>query len=173
METDDMETNHAHITALVDEGLRLNVEIATRELRLKAIDAELKALALARPKEHVKLKDPDREGTRFLAHGTSVILPIVCTADAIRQSFGETDPALPGIRDLGGESFAEFYRRTVTWEAVHVKSNKFDGKAFRAAARQLLPDPERFIKACLRVDKHGEPVSQVRVNWDDLERHEP
>lgn len=167
-----METNHAHIAALVDEGVRLNVEIATRELRLKAIDAELKALALARPKEHVKLKDPDREGTRFLAQGTSVILPIVCTADAIRQSFGETDPVLPVIRDLGGESFAEFYRRTVTWEAVHVKSSKFDGKAFRAAARRLLPDPERFIKACLRVDKHGDPVSQVRVNWDDLERHE-
>lgn len=165
--------NATHIAALVDEGMQLHIEIATRERRLKEIDDALKDLAVGHPKEHVPLKDKEREGTRFLARGTHVVLPIVCTADSIRQTFLDRDPALPAIQDLAGDSFKFFYRRIVSYNAVHVKSNKFDGKAFRYEARKMLPDPERFIRGCLRVDKTGAPASTVRVSWDDLDRITP
>ena len=153
------------LTALVDEGLRLQAEITHREIRLKEIEKALRAHAEAHPQEHVPLKDEDREGTRCIVAGESGRANIIFTSDLIMQSIPGNSPLLVPISDAAGEHMPAFYRRTISYDAVHVRSNKFDGKAFRAQARELLPDPEAFIAACIRRDKTGVPVSQTRIEW--------
>jgi hypothetical protein len=157
------------LAALIDEGLQLREEIAVREKRLKDIDKALKAHAESKPDQHVKLKDEEREGTRLLITGSKLIVPVVFTSDLIRQSIADNSEDLPEIRTLAAGRLDDFYARTVSFEAVHMKSGKFDGKAFRAAARELLPDPEAFISACVRRNKEGIPVSQSKVSWDEAE----
>lgn len=159
-----------NITELVDEGRALRAEIATKEKRLKEIETALRAHAEASPDRHIPLKDEDREGTRCLLSGTGEnLVAVVFTADAIMQSIPDKSEKLIDITTLAAGHMKEFYKRVTTWEAVHVKSNKFDGKAFRSTARELLPAPEDFIQACLRKDKAGTPISQIRLDWDATE----
>jgi hypothetical protein len=155
-----------NIIDLVDEGTRLRTEIAQREKRLKEIEKSLRTHAEASPDRHIPLKDEDREGTRCILAGTGDnAVSIVFTADAIMQSIPDKSEALIDITTLAAGHLREFYRKVTTYEAVHVKSNKFDGKAFRASARELLPAPEDFITACLRKNKDGIPINQTRIEW--------
>lgn len=161
--------NTTQLRTLTDEGLKLKEEIEVRVERLREIDATLKAYAESKPADHVKLKDEDREGTRLLIRGSDRIVPVVFTSDLISQTLPDKSDKLAEITLLAAGHMTEFYKRTVTWEAAHTKSSKFDGKAFRAAARALLPDPEAFIQACVRKNKDGIPVSQTKVAWDEAE----
>lgn len=155
----------SQLIALVDEGLLLQREIDSREKRLKEIEKTLKAYAEVNPTLHIKLKDDEREGTRLLCPGSNCVVPVVFTSDLIRQTLDPKAGDFATISTLAGEHFPQFYGRTVVWTAQHTKASKFDGKAFRAAARELLPDPEAFISACVRKNKDGIPVSQTRVEW--------
>ncbi len=157
------------IRALTDEGLTLSAEIAVREKRLKEIEKALKSYAESKPDLHVKLKDEDREGTRLLCPGSAKIVPVVFTSDLIKQSIADKSDDLTIIRDLAGDHFSGFYQRVVSFDACHLKSGKFDGKAFRANARLCLDRPEEFIAACVRKNKDGIPVSQAKVAWDEAE----
>jgi hypothetical protein len=161
--------NATKLKELTDEGLTLKDEISVREKRLKEIEKQLKAYAEANPTKHVLLKDEDREGTRLLVAGSALVVPVVFTSDLICQSFADDSDKLPEVRTLAAGYFGTFYKRSVTWEAAHTKASKFDGKAFRATARELLPDPEAFIQACVRKNKDGIPVSQIRVEWNEAE----
>lgn len=154
------------IADLVDEGLQLQAEITKRELRLKEIEKALRAHAESHPDQHVKLKDEDREGTRYIAAGMDGRANVIFTSDLIMQTIAENAPTLITISDLAAGQFERFYKRTVTHEAVHTRGNKFDGKSFRALAREILPDPESFLAACVRRDKNGVPVSQTRIEWE-------
>lgn len=154
------------LAALVDEGTTLDEEIQTRVERLKQINEMLAAHALSVPSRHVKLVDEDREGTRLICRGTDgVSVPVVCTSDLIAQTLAEGSPQLERVRLAAGDKFPRFYKRAVVFSTTFAKSNKFDGKKFRAAARAELPDPEAFIAACVRRDKEGVPVSAVKVEW--------
>ncbi len=161
--------NTTQLRALTDEGLTLKGEIEAREKRLKEIEKTLKSYAESNPAKHVPLKDEDREGTRLLVSGSNRIVPVVFTSDLICQTFADDSEKLPEVRTLAAGFFGTFYRRTVTHEAAHTKASRFDGKAFRAAARELLPDPEAFIAACVRRNKDGIPISQTKVAWDEAE----
>lgn len=161
--------NPADLKHFIDAGLRLRNEIEDREKQLKEIEKRLKAYAEAHPDEHVPLKDEDREGTRLLITGSREIVPVIFTSDLIKQSIDSLSDDLPKIRELAGDHFASFYTRTVTYDAVHSKSGKFDGKSFRTAARELLTDAEEFISACVRRNKDGIPISQTKVSWDEAE----
>lgn len=166
--------NASTLRNLTDEGLALYAEIATREKRLKEIEKTLKAYAESKPDLHVKLVDEDREGTRLLITGTdNRIVPVVFTSDLIKQTIADGSDDLTEIRELAetrtGNFFREFYSRTVTFEATHLKAGKFDGKKFREMARQLLDKPEEFIGACVRKNRDGIPVSQAKVAWNESE----
>lgn len=154
------------LAALIDEGTRLAKEIETSELRLKAIDQQLKDHALSVPGRHVKLIDEDREGTRLICAGTGgITVPVVCTSDLIAQTLADGSPQLERVRLAAGNKFPSFYKRAVVFTSVFAKSNKFDGKKFRLTARAELAEPEPFIAACVRRDKDGVPVSAIKVEW--------
>jgi hypothetical protein len=150
---------------LVDKGLELSAEISNATTRLKQIEAKIKAHALACPEAHQPLADKDREGTQYLAKAGRYNLSarVVCTADLLIQSFAagsDTHHKISAASTAAGVTVADFYRLSRTWE-LRAKS----GKAFRQLARESADDPERLITACIRRDKDGVPVSQVKVEW--------
>ena len=77
------------IATLVERGLSIRREIKELTAELKQVEADLKSLALkASASGRVEdLKDADREGRRWLARGSSAIIPVVFTADLIVGSF--------------------------------------------------------------------------------------
>src|SRR5436190_6010849 len=157
----------AKITELVDEGLSLAGEITKKKDRLKEINEALTAWAEANPEAHIKLKDEEREGTQFLCAGTGKTVAVVFTSDLLKQKIAPNSKDLTALQTLAGDHFGKFYKRTVSYESVHGKGNKFDGKAFRAVARELLEDPEKFLSACVRRNKEGMPISLTRIAWSD------
>ena len=151
------------ILALVDRGLQLHAEIKAREQELKAVEAKLAELALY--KDQVPLSDPDREGSRYLAKGTSKIVPVVFTADKLIGSFKSDSPKHQEIVAAAGSHFGEFFTLVKTYE-----SQIDDGKKFRLAAGSVLgPAAPAFITACLARDKHGIPKSDAKIVWGDAE----
>jgi len=150
---------------LVNEGLELEAAIQKATARQKEIEELLKAHALACPEEHHPLTDKDREGTQFIARGSyGAFVRIVCTADLLVQSFAAgsaTHDEISAAATASGVTVADFFQLVRTWK-LRAKT----GKAFRQLARESADDPERLITACIRRDKDGVPVSQVKVEWD-------
>ena len=161
METEIPLLTPASLVALVDEGLQIATRLAADGKRQKEIEALLKNHALSVPGQHAKLVDAEREGTRFLVPGTDGrSVSVVFTSDLLMQTITEGTPNFERIRDFPGRPLAVFFKPTKQWEAI-----LDDGKKFRKEARLRLEDPERFITACIRRDKAGTPVSQIKVEW--------
>lgn len=157
------------IQQLVDRGLVLRREIKDRQEELKAIEESLESAGLKA--EQTELKDQDREGRRWLARGTDVIVPVIFTADKLVASFQEGTKvhkqivaALPD-----GVKIEKFFTRCVTFKSLFE-----DGKVFRANAEALLDkQAPKFITACVAKDKHGIPKSDVKIAWDRAEPINP
>lgn len=150
---------------LVDRGLELRGEIKAREKELKVIDAKLKTLGLKRPQE--ELKDGDREGRRWLAPGSKLIVPVIFTADKLIQSFQKESDVMRRISAVFpfDKRLETFYAPSETYEIVFK-----DGKQFRAKATEILgKDAPGFVTACVARDKFGIPKSDAKVLWDDAE----
>lgn len=150
---------------LVDHGLELAAEISNAKSRLEGIETKLKAHALACPEAHQPLADKDREGTQYLAMSGKYgrCARVICTADLLIQSFAsgsETHEKIGQAAMASGVTVADFFRLVRTWE-LRAKT----GKEFRKLARESSDDPERLITACIRRDRNGMPVSQVKVEW--------
>ena len=157
--------NPPEIRRLVDRGVKLVRIIAKFETELKAVETALKAAG--HDGEHQELKDADREGRRFIAHGSRLAVPVIFTADKIVASFKQDSELHKRLTTLlTPEQMAHFYRPTTTYEHPY-KS----GKSFRAAADQFLPKElaPKFITACLSRDKNGIPKSDVKIDWDKAE----
>lgn len=154
------------VAALVDKGLALHRAIKANTERLKLISEQLQHHALSVPGQHVRLVDEDREGTRFLAQGhDGDVVSIVCSSDLIMQTLAEASAELKKVQDIAGAKFPAFYKKVTSYVTTFARSNKFDGKQFRSAARSGLPDPEAFIAACLRRNKDGIPISAIKTEW--------
>lgn len=152
------------ITQCVDRGLQLRKEIKEREAELKLIQLKLENYALKAPQ--TDLKDQDREGRRWLARGSQVLIPVILTADKIVGSFKDGSPVHGTIKSALPRPLMEnFFTLTRTWE------NRFDdGKAFRKAADETFgKEAPPFITACLARDKHGIPKSDIKIAWDKPE----
>ena len=152
------------IKDMVDRGLAIREELKKLKLELKGIASKLERYGLNG--QHEELKDSDREGRRWLARGSSLIVPVVFTADKIIGSFKANSPAHTRILAASDSRLRDFYHSVTTFE------NLFDdGKKFRARADELLGKEQgpRFITACLSTDKHGIPESDVKILWDDAE----
>lgn len=156
------------IAADVDRGLVLVAQMAEAKEELKAIETRLKADALARPDEHEALADAEREGRQFIAVGSELALPIVLTADKLVGQF------MPGSKEhdriaatVNPLELSIFYR------TVKLLVNEFDdGKEFRAkAAEQLGERAPAFIAACVAVDRHGIPKSDIKCEWSAAAAH--
>jgi len=151
------------VKALVDRGLQLTAQIAKLGKELEWIEDKLKAIGLEREQEY--LKDEDREGRRWLAQGSALIVPVVFTADKLMGSFKKDSAAHSTIRNLAGEDFQHFWKLSQTYE------NRFDnGKRFRKEADEILAArAPAFVTACVAKDKMGVPKSDIKVMWDDPE----
>lgn len=157
------------VKTLVDRGLEIVSEMKLLKKELDAIEEKLGRAAL--DGEHQELKDPDREGRRFLAHGSKRILPITFTADKIVQSFKQSSTLHHNLRQLVGENASngrlrQFYAPVTTYEICFD-----DGKQFRAAAGELLGKDigPKFITACVAVDKHGIAKNDTKIEWNKTE----
>lgn len=151
------------IADLVDRGMEIRKQIKALEKEFKQIEEKLEKAGLEG--DQVDLKDADREGRRFLARGSRVIVPVIFTADKLVQSFAAGSPIEQKIRAKSGGFFADF------WKPVNAFETLFkDGKRFRAQARELLADgAPAFITACVSRDKFGVAKSDAKIAWDDAE----
>lgn len=151
------------IKQLVDRGLALRQQIKIARAELDNIEGKLCDIALF--KDHEPLADPDREGRRYLAGGSSDTVPVVFTADKIVGQFKHLSALHSTIKTaLGGRlPLSSFFQDQTVWK------NRFDdGKKFRAEAEAHLgPGAPAFITACLARDKDGFPRSDTKVMWDD------
>ena len=151
------------VLELVDRGIVVRAELERLKIELKGIEARLQKYGLAG--EHVELKDAEREGRRWLAHGSKLIVPVVFTADKIVGSFKAGSPVHGRIDKAADGRLHEFFAMETTFENLFE-----DGKRFRAAADGVLgAKGPAFITACLAVDKFGIPKSDVKVCWEDSE----
>jgi hypothetical protein len=148
---------------LVDRGIRVRRELKRLKAELDDIEATLKAVGLSR--EHECLVDADREGRRWMASGSEVVVPVIFTADKIMGSFAINSAKHQQIKLHAGDAFPEF------WKPIHTYENRFDdGKKFRKRADEVLgPKAPSYVTACLARDKAGLPKSDVRVEWDRAE----
>lgn len=149
----------------VDRGLEICRQINALEEELKLIEERLKQYGLDHPEKQIELTDKDREGRQFVAEGKSNVVPIVFTADLIRQSFqngGKHHAAITAALPLN-VPVSRFYERAVTWELLAK-----NGKAFRASAEEILGKEfaPPFITACVSRDKDGMAKSAIKVEWD-------
>lgn len=151
------------VKALVDRGIEVRKQLKALEAELKDIEEKLKKIGL--DGEQVPLKDADREGRRYLAKGSSLIVPVLFTADRLVQTFQAGSTIEKSIRAAAGTFFLDFYK------PINGFATKYeDGKKFRAQARAVLDkNAPAFITACVARDKHGVPKSDVKVAWDDAE----
>lgn len=151
------------IADLVDRGLEIRKQIKALQTELEEIEEKLKKAG--RNGEQVELKDGDREGRRFLARGSRVIVPVIFTSDKLVQSFKTGSPIEEKIRKAAGSFFLDFYKPVNGFETLFS-----DGKQFRSHARAVLDaGAPSFITACLAKDKHGIPKSDEKLAWDDAE----
>jgi hypothetical protein len=156
-----------NVTHLVDRGIEIRRTLKTLAAELKEIEATLKehglkASAAGRVED---LKDADREGRRWLAKGSTAIVPVVFTADMIVGSFTKDSKSHRDIEAVAVGNLREFFKPVNKFE------NRFDdGKKFRARAMDLLDKAApAFITACLARDKHGLPKSDIKIEWDQPE----
>lgn len=150
----------AQISADVDRGLALIAQSETIQEEFKGIITRLEQAALEG--EQIPLTDEQREGMQFLAKGSSALVPIIITADAVSQTFADGSPAHGRIEEAAQGHLKDFFKRSVTWKLM-----ARDGKAFRQEAAAILADnAPAFISACLSRDKNGVPKNLVKIEWD-------
>ena len=149
----------------VDRGLAIRAQMEKLDAELKDIETRLQMAGLKHPEQHVDLVDPEREGKRWLAHGSDRVVPVIFTADIIIGEFGAATPRAQTIRTAARGKLVDFFKPVNKFE------NRFDnGKKFRAAAAQLLAEAApNFITACLARDKEGQPRSRIVVAWKETE----
>jgi hypothetical protein len=151
------------ILQCVDRGLEIRAEIKRLKAELDDITTRLENAGLKAPQED--LKDADREGRRWLARGSALIVPVVFTADKIIGEFKVPSPIQEKIVTTANGQVGEFFRPINKWENLFS-----DGKKFRAHAAELLAaKAPAFITVCLARDKHGHPKSDIKILWDDAE----
>lgn len=152
---------------LVDRGLAIRRELNALSDELKQIENALREAGLtASATGNVEpLKDAEREGRRWLAHGTQRTVPIIFTADKLIGSFTLNSKSHQVIEPVAAGHLDVFFKRTTTFE------NRFDsGKKFRATATRLFGhNAPPFITACLARDKAGLPRSDIKIEWDHAE----
>jgi len=152
-----------NVRALVDRGIELRAEIKKLQKELDGIEVALESAGYEGT--HRELKDEDREGRRWMAAGSRLIIPVVFTADKIVSSFKKDSPQHTRAAAAAAGKLGEFYLPATTFE------NRFkDGKQFRKAADETLGQAAPgFITVCLARDKHGVPKSDVKIAWEDAE----
>lgn len=152
-----------NVKALVDRGLELREHIDKLEKELEWVEAKLKAIGLKSDQED--LKDAEREGKRWLAHGTQRVVPVIFTADKLIGSFQLNSALHSQVKVLAGEDLKVFFKLT------QVFKNQFEnGKKFRGTAAEVLgAKGPAFVTACLSRDKGGVPKSDIKVEWDSAE----
>lgn len=152
------------IKTLVDRGLELRSLIARARVELDDIEERLTKIGLAA--EHEPLADAGREGRRWFARGSQLMIPVIFTSDKLIRSVGDNTPLHRRILEQSGDKFQAFFRPVKKWDNLFT-----DGKQFRAAAREQFGEIKgpSFVGACLARDKDNVPKSDIKIEWDAAE----
>ena len=96
----------------VDRGLTIITEIDRLKTELKEIESRLEAAALEASSEGLTepLVDEEREGRRYLAQGTSHVVPVILESDQISGEFAEGSEKHSLIKGLCGDKFPQLYK---------------------------------------------------------------
>ena len=155
------------IRALVDRAMELRSEIATRQKELDGLVAKLTAAGLSAGSagRHEELVDAQRDGTRWLARGSGIAVPIIFTADKLVGTFQRDGAKHQSIKTSLGDQANELTR---FYKPVSGYETRFkDGKQFRSEADKVLAGrAPAFITACISRDKDGIAQSDVKIDWD-------
>jgi len=181
-----MKRDEATIRADVEMGLMLHAILEHAKTSLEGVSERLRADALARPEEHKPLVEDAREGMQWTAPGG---LKVVLTADKLVSQFEDAgkidmkvtalmkdyvDATLPGAtfaqrQDAFYKLRGELLKSWTGWERA-----ESDGLAFRALVdAKFSGQPtlaELFIDALKLRDKDGNPKSDVKTEWSDLQK---
>jgi hypothetical protein len=149
----------------VDRGLEIREAIEKLQAELQDIETRLQMSGLKNPGEQVELADADRDGKRWLAHGSGRMVPVIFTADLLIGQFDPHSQRAQTIQTAARGKMDHFFKRIAKYE------NRFEsGKKFRKQASELLQDAApNFITQCLARDKDGQPKSRIVVAWKESE----
>jgi len=152
------------ITDLVDRGLAIRKQIVQLKKELDGIEQKLAAAGLERQQE--LLADEDREGRRWFAPGSRLLVPVVFTADKLIASFAADSPKHREVAAITEGKLKDFFHLKRVYEMLAK-----DGKDFRLQAGRLLGADKgpALITACLARDRDGVPKSDVKVDWGGAE----
>jgi len=155
------------IRADIDRAVTLRSEIATRQTELDKITDRLVAAGLkaGQAGRHEELVDAQRDGTRWLARGSGIAVPIIFTADKLAGTFQRDGAKHQSIKTSLGDQANELTR---FYKPVSGYETRFkDGKQFRSEADKVLAGrAPAFITACISRDKDGIAQSDVKIDWD-------
>ena len=158
------------IRADIDRAVTLRSEIATRQTELDKITDRLVAAGLkaGQAGRHEELVDAQRDGTRWLARGSGIAVPIIFTADKLVGTFQRDGAKHQSIKTALGDQANELTR---FYKPVSGYETRFkDGKQFRSEADKVLAGRAPvFITACIARDKQGIAQSDVKIDWDHAE----
>jgi len=159
------------IRADIDRAVTLRSEIATRQTELDKITDRLVAAGLkaGQAGRHEELVDAQRDGTRWLARGSGIAVPIIFTADKLIGTFQRDGAKHQTIKTSLGDQANELTR---FYKPVSGYETRFkDGKQFRSEADKVLAGrAPAFVTACIARDKDGIAQSDVKIDWDHAEQ---
>ncbi len=150
------------IQADIDRGREIVKQIEALKKELKGINERIQAAALKGP--HLPLEDAAREGRQYRARGSSVVVPVVITADSLVQSFQADSPLHVAIEKAAGsrEQLLKFFAPSTKWEITEE-----DGQKFRElAVAELGAAAPRFITACVAKNAAGIAKNKIVIAWD-------
>jgi len=129
-----------HLIKLVERGFALQNQLLILQAEFTGIKDLLKAEALNRPAEHIRLSDKSSEGDQWIATGKDCECRIVFPAPKIKTDLDPLEPDFKTIKVLTGDHFHSLFHRVVSYEPQDKKTFRDDVSRFLvdSAATQLL-----------------------------------
>lgn len=150
--------HRAAIKRLVDKGVSLKIEIADREKKLKAVNAKLAEMGMARPAE---LEPTPGGGNAWVARGTGYVARVVYPIRKLRDAIDAGSKGFIEVRKAAGDAFRHLFMAANFYKPV-------DG--FRLRAIELLG-----IAKGNRLIRLTESDNHVKVSYeigDEVEERE-
>jgi len=156
------------IASDVERGIAIKKEIAALTAELKEIETRL-TLA-GQHGQQVPLQNENLEGRQFIARSSRHVLPVRFESDLIAASFDDGSTMHKELKQLLGDLFPKFFKRSTKFERVQK-----EGEQFRKVARGLL-EPDTFakvVRAATARDKNAIAKSRTVIAWDDAKEAAP
>ena len=153
------------MNTIVDEIVRIDLEIAALQRRRKPLAAQIEAAALAAG-DHEPLTEADREGRQVILTGRDWQLPVIFESDLVMASIPEGGQAHSSIIAAAADmadQLSSFWTSANKLERISK-----DGMAYRRQLREVFPPDiaAAVLSASLQRDKNGLPKSRTVIATD-------